>query len=234
MTREMFGALSNPSSVIGTQRRYTVPLSILTHAAVLAVALIVPVLASDLVPNPASVLAFIAVPPASPPPEPSQVADARPAVAVRPEAAPIEAPSVVVLDPAPAPPRAYSLAQGARVPGGIPGSAVGSSPVELAAPPAVPDAPIRPGGDVAPPEKIKDVRPVYPPLAVAAGVSGVVIIEAIITREGTVRDPKVLRSVPLLDQAALDAVRQWRYTPTRLNGVPVEVVITVTVNFTLR
>jgi protein TonB len=61
-----------------------------------------------------------------------------------------------------------------------------------------------------------------------------VTIEAIITKDGTVRDAKVVRSVPLLDQAALDAVRQWRYTPTTLNGVPVEVIMTVTVQFTIR
>ena len=59
------------------------------------------------------------------------------------------------------------------------------------------------------------------------------IIEATIGRDGTVIETKVLRSVPLLDQAALDAVKQWRFTPTLLNGVPVPVVMTVTVNFTL-
>ena len=61
-----------------------------------------------------------------------------------------------------------------------------------------------------------------------------VIIEATIGKDGSVKDAKVLRPVPLLDQAALDAVKQWKYTPTLLNGVPVEVVMTVTVNFTLQ
>jgi protein TonB len=64
-------------------------------------------------------------------------------------------------------------------------------------------------------------------------VSGIVIIEATIGKDGSVRDARVLRSVPLLDQAALDAVRQWRFTPTLLNNEPVEVIMTVTVNFTL-
>ena len=64
-------------------------------------------------------------------------------------------------------------------------------------------------------------------------MQGIVIIEAIIGKDGNVKDAKVLRSVPLLDQAALEAVRQWRFTPTLLNNVPVEVVMTVTVNFTL-
>ena len=74
----------------------------------------------------------------------------------------------------------------------------------------------------------------YPAIAQAARVQGIVIVEAIIGTDGKVRDAKVLRSIPLLDQAALDAVRQWEYTPSRLNGVPVPVIMTVTVNFTLR
>jgi len=65
-------------------------------------------------------------------------------------------------------------------------------------------------------------------------VSGVVIIEATIGANGRVTDAKVLRSIPLLDQAALDAVKQWVFTPTLLNGVPVPVIMTVTVNFTLQ
>jgi protein TonB len=69
-------------------------------------------------------------------------------------------------------------------------------------------------------------------MAQSARVSGVVTIEATIGPDGKVIDAKVVRSVPLLDQAALDAVRQWEYTPTLLNGVPVPVLITVTINFT--
>ena len=93
--------------------------------------------------------------------------------------------------------------------------------------------PVRVGGDVKPPKKTRDERPVYPPDAREAGVQGVVILEVLIAPDGTVADAKELRSVPLLDQAALDAVRQWQFEPTRLNGVPVPVVMTVTVNFTL-
>ena len=94
--------------------------------------------------------------------------------------------------------------------------------------------PVRVGGVIAPPAKIHDVAPVYPAIAQAARVQGVVIIQATIGVDGAVVDASVLKSVPLLDQAALDAVRQWRYTPTRLNGEPVAVVMTVTVNFRLR
>jgi protein TonB len=74
---------------------------------------------------------------------------------------------------------------------------------------------------------------VYPSIAQSARVQGVVILEATIGENGRVKDVKVLRSIPLLDQAAIDAVRQWEYTPTLLNNVPVPVIMTVTVQFTL-
>ena len=93
-------------------------------------------------------------------------------------------------------------------------------------------APVRVGGRVMEPKKIKDVAPVYPAMAQSAGVTGVVEIKATIGANGKVTDAKVVRSVPLLDQAALDAVRQWEYIPMLLNGVPTSVVVTVTVSFT--
>jgi len=92
-------------------------------------------------------------------------------------------------------------------------------------------AAVRVGGRIKPPIKMNDVAPVYPEIARNAGVTGAVIVEATIGPDGKVIDAKVLRSVPLLDQAALDAVRQWEYAPTLLNGVPVPVVMTVTINF---
>jgi protein TonB len=92
---------------------------------------------------------------------------------------------------------------------------------------------VRVGGNIKPPMKTKDVRPTYPPIAQSARVQGVVIIEATIGPGGKVQDARVLRSIPLLDAAALDAVRQWEFTPTLLNGVPVPVIMTVTVQFTL-
>jgi protein TonB len=90
---------------------------------------------------------------------------------------------------------------------------------------------IRVGGNIRTPTKLRDVRPVYPPEAQAARVSGLVIVEARIGPDGAVEDARILRSIPLLDQAALDAVMQWRFTPTLLNGNPVPVIMTVTVNF---
>ncbi len=96
-----------------------------------------------------------------------------------------------------------------------------------------PSVPVRIGGDIREPAKIRDVRPVYPEEAKEARVQGIVILEATIDETGAVSDARVLRSVPMLDEPALDAVLQWRFTPTVLNGVPVPVIMTVTVNFTL-
>jgi protein TonB len=80
---------------------------------------------------------------------------------------------------------------------------------------------------------VHDVAPVYPAIARSARVQGVVIVEAVIDATGRVSGTRLLRSIPLLDEAALAAVRQWVFTPTRLNGEPTSVVMTVTVRFTL-
>ena len=92
-------------------------------------------------------------------------------------------------------------------------------------------APLRIGGNIRPPTKVKDVTPVYPAIAKSANVLGEVVIKATIGTDGKVSDAKVVRSIPLLDRAALDAVRQWEYMPTLLNGVPVPVTTMVRVNF---
>ena len=94
-------------------------------------------------------------------------------------------------------------------------------------------APVRVGGSIKAPAQTKRVNPPYPPEAQAAGVQGVVIMEATIGVDGKVTDVRVLRPIPLLDQAALEAVRQWEYEPTVVNGVAVPVVMTVTLNFVL-
>jgi TonB family protein len=104
------------------------------------------------------------------------------------------------------------------------------------APSAGPDSTgaYRIGGAITPPKKIKDAPPKYPEVAQQARVQGVVILEARIDEHGNVSDTRTLRSIPLLDQAAIDAVKQWQYTPTLMNGVAVPVLMTVTVNFSLR
>ena len=96
--------------------------------------------------------------------------------------------------------------------------------------------PVRIGGDtgVRMPTKVRDAKPVYPDAARAAGVQGVVIVEAVIDESGAVANARILRSIPVLDQSALAAVSQWRYGPSDLNGRPLSVIMTVTVLFTLQ
>jgi protein TonB len=89
------------------------------------------------------------------------------------------------------------------------------------------------GGELKAPALIERVEPEYPPLAVRAQVQGVVILEAVVDQQGRVEDVRVLRSIPLLDGAAIAAVRQWLYSPLLLNGKPERFVLTVTVSFSL-
>jgi TonB family protein len=103
-----------------------------------------------------------------------------------------------------------------------------------AQPQAAAEKPVKVAGDIKPPTLIKKVAPVYPEEARKQGIEGLVILEATVDVNGKVKDVKVLRPVPALNQAAIDAVKQWVYEPTVINGKPVPVVFTVTVNFKLK
>ena len=136
--------------------------------------------------------------------------------------------------------RPMSLTASGRsgVPAGVIGGVVGGVPAPPPPPPPPPppgwgQGAVRVGGSVAQPTKTKHVNPEYPAIAQSSRVQGVVIMEAIIGPDGHVQDARILRSVPLLDQAAIDAVKQWEFTPTLLNGAPVPVIMTVTVQFSL-
>jgi TonB family protein len=111
------------------------------------------------------------------------------------------------------------------------GSAIASAPTNI---PFGPSGAVRVGGNIRQPAKIKDVRPLYPPEAIEARIQGVVILEIVVGEDGKVADARVLRSIPLLDQAAVDAVRQWEFELTALNGRPVPVIMTVTVSFNMQ
>lgn len=94
-------------------------------------------------------------------------------------------------------------------------------------------AAVRVGGDIKPPTKIKDVKPVYPSVARQTHTQGVVIMEVTIGEDGKVKAVKILKSLPLLEAAAVDAVKQWQYKPTLVNGKPVAVIMPIAVNFKL-
>ena len=93
--------------------------------------------------------------------------------------------------------------------------------------------PIRVGGNVQSAKLVRQPKPAYPPLARQARISGVVKFNAVIAKDGTIQNLTMISGHPLLVQAATEAVRQWVYQPTLLNGEPVEVITTIDVNFTL-
>lgn len=235
----MFRDIVEPSIRVGRKRKIVLPLSIITHLLLVAGVILTSLLAPGALPMPvARALAFVSrdvVLPPSLPPAPRRRVDMKMPVAnLNPEAAPLEAPNGItpenIVDSTPA------LIGEIEPTGNLLGKFAEGvfAPVPPPPLPSEPAVPIRIGGNVRPPTKIKDVRPVYPTIAQAARVEGLVIIEATIGPTGKVLDAQLLRSIPLLDAAALEAVRQWEYTPTLLNGTPVPVLMTVTVRFALR
>jgi protein TonB len=219
------------------QRRWSIlPLSIAGHAVVLTVFLFSPWLSEVDLPVIASPLQdYIKAVMPSPPPPPSPPTASR----VDTRIAPIEAPSAF----APEQPKSSSrddidglIPNGPEIASGPP--LLGPLGVSAAvAPPALPSPPVpklvKVGGTIREPRKTLHVAPIYPEIARRAGVQGAVVLEAILDATGRVESVRVLGSQPLLDDAAVRAVREWRYTPTELNGVPVPVLMTITVRFSL-
>jgi protein TonB len=227
------------------RRGVAIPASMLLHGLAAGAMLLLPILFSDSLPTAATgVRAFFVEPmTAPPPPPPPPPAPRGPAVAARVQqpvakiagfTAPVEVPTEIVPD------QAIDLGVPGGVPGGveggIPGGVVGGIVTDLpdAPPPPPPSRAVRVGGKIREPRKVVHVPPVYPVVAAKARIAGFVVIEATIDERGRVRDAKVLRPVPILDEAALEAVRQWVYTPTLLDGVPTPVIMMITVRFELR
>jgi protein TonB len=211
-------------------RPYTIAASIVAHVIGACAAVIVPLLAADELPAPRTATEFVrvvALPQRSPPPRQRALA---PHVAPIPSSdnTPLAVPDGILAESPAMPPVEID-----RVDGVIDVGVCNCAAVETVPAPPQPRAPLRVGGNIRAPQKIADVAPIYPAIARAARVRGVVILEAVIGEDGTVRNVRVLRSIALLDAAALEAVQQWRFTPTLLNGEPVPIVMTVTVAFTL-
>jgi protein TonB len=216
----------------------SVPVSIGVHLVVVLVLVVIPLL--DIVlPVPLTAMPRCVIlaeplptpPAAAPPVRPAPVrlpAPGPPVVA--PDSIPPEAP-----EPPPVTPLGAvdtGLPPGLAVEGSVPTPAPPPTPVAEPAKPQT--APVRAAQLPEMPRKVVDVHPVYPEIARTARVEGTVVLEAIVDTAGRVTQLRVLRSVPLLDQAALDAVRQWRYMPSTYGGHPVSVLMTVTVRFTLQ
>jgi protein TonB len=229
------------------RRVYSLPVSIGIHAAVVGVAVVLPMLAPDEAPAVVTQVVDVirlapvhAVDPTPPPaprppaPRPALRRDPMQGVSVLPHgaASPTEEPDhYVATDPDDfeqptclssdcliGPPQQT----GGDDPPGPAGTGSGGEGIV-----------VRPGGSITVPVKVKHVAPVYPELARRAGVQGVVIIECTIDPSGRVVGAQVLRGHPLLNEPAVAAVQQWVYRPTYLNGVPVSVIMTVTATFIL-
>lgn len=246
----MFDLITGTATHIPRNPRGPMLVSTAAQLTVIGLVVAVPVLfVTHALPEPPTMMAFVAVPsPPAPPPPPPAPTEARPqksvaAAKVAPPidqfAAPVEAPASV------APEFVGEDAEGVEggVEGGVPGGVVGGvvgglpdppPPPPPPAPPA-PSAPVRVGGRIQPPTLIHRVEPAYPPAAVSAHLQGIVILEAVVDELGAVTDVKVLRSVnPLLDREAVNAVRQWRYALVILNGTPVRFVLSVSLSFSLQ
>lgn len=224
------------------------PLSIAAHGAALALALLFPVLHTSDLPTPARPIDVWRVPvePTPPPPEasppPPRVRDDAPARVSTPThvadpvaPAPAPGPTVSVIEPD-GPPvddgRAPCLFNCGAQRGDGSGDGPSGPPSDDGVPDGTGTGPIRiTGGDIKPPVRTVYVAPIYPEIARAARVSGTVVVECTIDPSGRVVDARVITGHALLNESALDAVRQWRYEPTRLNRVPVAVLMTVTVRF---
>ena len=241
-------------------RYLTATVSFVVHALVIGFAVGLPILyASDALPEPPDMMAFVmdapAPPPPPPPPAPPLPAAKAPERAPNAAAVPVEKPAPPPANTVAAPAEAPSevkpetgnegtMATGkpaveagfekgvtGGVEGGIAGGVVSAAPPPPPPPPPKPKGPVRVGGQVKAPSLVHRVNPQYPAVAQTAQVEGTVVLEATVNKAGRVESVRVVNGNPLLDPAAIEAVKQWRYEPLTLNGEPVPFILTVTVSF---
>jgi periplasmic protein TonB len=240
-----------------TNKSWSVMVSFVLQMALIGVAVLVPLIFTDVLPR-TQLTSMLVAPPPPPPPPPPPAATPIKVVKVIPrqfDAGKLMAPKVIPKDIAMIkedelpPPMSGAAGVVGGVPGGVPGGAPGGviggiiGGVPSVAPPPPPpkkEEPkpvtpqrIRVGGNVQAAMLIRQPKPSYPPLAKQARVQGVVRFQAIIGKDGTIQNLQLMSGHPLLVQAAQEAVKQWIYKPTLLNGEPVEVVTIIDVNFSL-
>jgi protein TonB len=240
-----------------TNKPWTVMLSFVLQVMLIGVAILIPLLVYDQLPK-TQLTSFLVAPPPPPPPPPPPAAVVQKVARVIPrqfDAGRLMAPKaipkkVIEIREEELPPPSGAVGVVGGVPGGVPGGTPGGviggiiGAVPTAAPPPPPppvkvvEKPkevqrIRVGGNVQQANLIRKITPVYPPLAKQARIQGTVRFTAIISKDGTISNLQLITGHPLLVPAAQDAVKQWVYRPTLLNGEPVEVITQIDVNFTL-
>lgn len=230
------------------RRSLDVLISLVAQVAFVIVLILIPLLETHALNLPEFEKTMLISPPPPPPPPPSTPVH----VIVRPKASLLDNGKLIAPKAIPkhvaivkeAPPESSAL-QGVAggVPGGVPGGTLGGvlggilsgNQPALPPPPRAPvrSGPIRIGGKIQPPRLLRNVQPQYPLLARETRTQGTVVLDCIIDTQGNVTQIKLVSGHPLLVQAALDAVRQWKYQPTLLNGQPVAVEMLVNVKFDL-
>jgi protein TonB len=242
MPRELFGNGTTPAALTRAFSRYTVLGSLALHLVIIAVVLIVPLFADDVLPRidmgRVQFVNQVFTQPSIPPAAPSTP---RVTPVVNHDAAPIEPPSRIIDEQPPVPANAvqgsFDTIGANTGPPDFGNFGVNAGTGTPAPPPVVtpprPQGPQRVGGAIRAPVRVNYVVPSYPQIAQAARVQGEVTIDATIGIDGRVQEARVVSGSPLLADAALSAVRQWRYTPTTLNNQPIAVIMTVKVTFTL-
>ncbi len=228
------------------KRIVSMVVSLVIHVVLIITVVILPLVFFNVLPE-SEILTFLIAPP--PPPPPTNVQTAPKAAVVDPNqfVAPTEIPKEIPPPVDEAPVIGVSNIVGGipggvsgGVQGGVPGGVVGGllSNVAPVAPPPPPKPvkrdPIQVGGNVQESKLIRKIEPSYPELAKRARVQGKVVLVVTVDEEGNVADIKITSGHPLLDEAAINAVKQWKYSPTLLNGEPVPVIATVTVIFNLK
>ncbi len=235
------------ASKTGNWKRATMPIAYIFEVIIVGVLILIPLIYTEALPKTTLASFLVAPPPPPPPPPPPAAAPVRVIRRVTVEDI-MKAPTVIpktiakIKDEPEPPPQTQAVGVVGGVPGGMPGGTVGGvlggiigGVLSSAPPPPKAATPkrIRVGGQVELAKLIFQPKPEYPPLAKMARIQGTVRLEAIISKDGTIQDLKVLTGHPLLVKSAIEAVSRWRYQPTLLNGEPVEVVTEVDVNFTL-
>ena len=234
----------------GDWKRAAIPLAYVAESMLVGVLILVPLIYTQALPRQLLIGEFHISPPPGGPPAPPTGRAMTPAHHPTGDliSAPVRIPPVIALiaEP-PEPPQGETGPAGPFVPGvpnGLgsgngyfPGGAPWDTHAQPPPPPVVHTPPkprlYRVGGDVIAARALYQPRPVYPPLAVIARIQGTVVLQAIIGKDGSIQDLKVLSGPPLLVGAAIDAVKTWRYQPTLLNSEPVEVLTEIDVNFKL-
>ena len=229
--------VSNPYAT-KTKQRWTVLVSMIFQVTFLAILLLIPLIYTEALPKAMLATLLVAPPPPPPPPPPAQVQTVRKTQVHLMDAGKLMAPkaipkNITIIKEEADPDMGVGGGVLGGVAGGSLGGAIGGVIGGMPAPPKPTASRIKVGGNVTAARLQNKVSPVYPALARQTRISGTVRLHAIIAKDGTVQQLEVVSGHPLLVQSALDAVRQWRYQPTLLNGEPVEVDTTVDVIFSL-